>query len=83
MFRMVNTKYVAFDIIGIFSEIFVGTPVGDFPTQGTKRKKEESKKDKSWPKHPISDFLLSNARKTLSWEYKSKHFTGKTINVWL
>ena len=51
--------------------------------QGMKRKNkfaqdEEAKKEKSWPKHPVSDFLLSNARKTLAWEYKSKHFTGKT-----
>ena len=54
------------------------------PDQGTKRKNqsgesEEKKKEKSWPKYPVSDFLLSNAKKTLSWEYKSKHFTGKTI----
>ena len=53
------------------------------PDQGTKRKNqsgesEEKKKEKSWPKYPVSDFLLSNAKKTLAWEYKSKHFTGKT-----
>ena len=50
--------------------------------QGTKRKnpKEKSKNEKSWPKHPVRDFLLpTNGEKTLAWEAKAKHFTGKKI----
>ena len=66
-----------------------GRPLEPLPTQhiqqGEKRKnpKEKSKNEKSWPKHPVSDFLLpTNGEKTLAWEAKAKHFTGKKITKW-
>ena len=52
--------------------------------QGAKRKNDfpnpKGKTKKSWPKHPVRDFLIpTNGEKTLAWEAKAKHFTGKKI----
>ena len=69
-------QYLTFSCkIDIISEIPPETPYGPSPKKAVKRKNEDEKQKKGWPKYPVKTFL-SEASNILTREAKGKHFTG-------